>query len=53
MDAALHPGNGNRSHFSDDQFPRMANGGRLRKVRNFRIWNFGGTGKFVRESAKA
>src|SRR5260370_443532 len=53
MDAALHPGNGDCSHFSDDEFPRMANSGRLRKVRNFLVWDFGGFGKFVRKSAKA
>src|SRR5712664_3172669 len=52
MDPALHPGHGNRSHFSDDELARMANGGRLRKVRNFRVGDFGGIGEFVRESAK-
>jgi len=53
MDSALHSGNGNCSHSSDDELPRVANGGRLRKMRNFRIGNFGGIGKFVRESAEA
>ncbi len=53
MDAALHPCNGNCSHFSDDELPRVANGGRLREVRNFRVRNFGGISEFVRETAKA
>src|SRR5229473_6424530 len=53
MHAPLHPGNGNRSHFSDDQLPRMADGRRLRKVRNFRIRNFLGLLEFVRERPEA
>jgi len=53
MDAALHPGHGNCSHFSDDELPRVANGGRLRKVWNFRVRNFRSAGKFISESAKA
>jgi hypothetical protein len=53
MDAALHPRNGNCSHFSDDELPRVANGGRLREAWNFRVGNFGGISEFVRETAKA
>jgi len=53
MDSALHPRNGNCSYFSDDKLPRVANGGRLREVRNFRVRDFGGISEFVRESAKA
>jgi len=52
MDAALHPGNGDCSHFSDDELPRVADGCGLRKMRNFRIWDFGGIGEFVCESTE-
>jgi len=52
MDAALHASDRNGSYFSDDEFSRVADGGRLWKVRNLRVGNFGGTGKFVRKRAE-
>src|SRR5260370_23032828 len=52
MDAALHPGNGNCSHFSDDELSRMADGSGLRIMRNFRVRNFRSSSEFVGKCAK-
>ena len=47
MDAALHPRNGHRSHFPNDQLPRVPNGCRPRKIRDLSVRNSRCAGEFV------
>src|SRR6266404_4389847 len=41
------------AEFPNNKLSRMANSCRLGKVRNFRVGNLGGAGKFVGKSAKS
>ncbi len=49
--AALHRGDGHVSHFADDEFSGVADGGRDGKVRDLFVFNARGAGELVGKSA--